>query len=91
MFGEMTGVVGGWLHLQSVSTIKRDTSPFNFQSNVIFLKFLQQPMAISNFISDVFREITRCEGGGGYLLSDKELLITSPMSPFEVYTIILSM
>ena len=33
---------GGLVALQSLSTIKKGTSPLNFQSNEPFLKFLQQ-------------------------------------------------
>jgi hypothetical protein len=33
---------GGLIALQSLSTIKKGTSPLNFQSNESFLKFLRQ-------------------------------------------------
>jgi hypothetical protein len=42
VFGEKVGVKGGLVALQSLSTIKKGTSPLNFQSNEPFLKFLRQ-------------------------------------------------
>ena len=50
--------------LQSLLTIKKGLSPFNFQSNELFSKFLRQQMAISQFLSEAFRENARFEGGG---------------------------
>jgi hypothetical protein len=38
----MVGVRGGLVALQSLLTIKKGISPFNFQSKELFLKFLQQ-------------------------------------------------
>ena len=61
-FWELMGVGVGLVALQSLLTYKKDTSLFNFQSNGPFSKFLQQQMAISKFLSDVFWENTRCEG-----------------------------
>ena len=49
----------------STLTIKMGTSPFNFPSNELILKFLRQQMSISKFISDVFQKNTRCWGEGG--------------------------
>jgi hypothetical protein len=37
VFGEKLGVRGGLIALQSLSTIKKGTSPLNFQSNDSFL------------------------------------------------------
>jgi hypothetical protein len=42
LFGEKVGVRGGVVALQSLSIIKKGTSPLNFQSNEPFLKFLRQ-------------------------------------------------
>ena len=39
VFGEMMGVIGALFALQSLSTIKKGTSPFNFQSNEPFWSF----------------------------------------------------
>jgi len=39
---EMVGVRGVLVVLQSISTIKEGNSPFNFQSNELFSKFLRQ-------------------------------------------------
>ena len=55
--------------LQSLSPIKNNTNPFNFESNKPFSKFLRQQMAGSKFLSDTFRENTKC-GRGGHLPSD---------------------
>ena len=41
VFGEKVGVRGGLVSLHSLSTIKKGTSPLNFQSNERFLKFLR--------------------------------------------------
>jgi predicted transcriptional regulator len=40
VFGEMVGVEGVLIAFQSLSTIKKGTSPLNFQSNESFAKFL---------------------------------------------------
>ena len=58
VFEEMMGVGGGLVALQSLSTIKKSTSPFNFQSNELFYKFMRQQMAITKFLSYAFRENT---------------------------------
>jgi uncharacterized membrane protein len=42
VFGEMVGVEGVLVAFQSLSTIKKGTSRFNFQSTEHFLKFLRQ-------------------------------------------------
>ena len=42
VFGEMMGMGGEFVALQSHSTIKRGTSSINFQLNELFLKFLRQ-------------------------------------------------
>jgi hypothetical protein len=42
VFGEIVGVRGGLVALQLLSSIKKSTSPFNFQSSEPFLKFLRQ-------------------------------------------------
>ena len=39
MFGEKVGVRGGLVAFKSLSTIKKGTSPYNFQSNEPFLSF----------------------------------------------------
>ena len=57
--------VRGLAALRSLLTNKKGTSPFNFQSNEPFLKFLQQQMTIPKFLSDAFQENTRCRGGRG--------------------------
>ena len=61
-------VRGGLVAVQSLSTLKRETIPFNIQSNEPFSKFLQL-LVISKFLSDAFRENTKClwgcVGGGG--------------------------
>ena len=44
VFGEMVGVGGVLVAFQSLPTIKKDISPFNFQLNEPFLKFLRQPL-----------------------------------------------
>ena len=36
VFGEMVGVGGGLVAIRSLSTIKKGTDPFNFQSNELF-------------------------------------------------------
>ena len=59
MFGEMMRVGGGLVALQSLFTIEKGTSQFNFQSNERFSKFLRQKIAISKFRSDVFQENTK--------------------------------
>jgi hypothetical protein len=41
-FGEMVGLEGVLVAFQSISTVKKGTSHFNFQSNEPFLKFLRQ-------------------------------------------------
>ena len=55
---------GGLVAIQSLLINTKYTSPFNFQSNEPFLKFLRRQMSISKFLSDAFRENTRCEGVG---------------------------
>jgi hypothetical protein len=42
VFGEMVGVDGGLDAFQSLSTVKKGASHFNFESNEPFLKFLRQ-------------------------------------------------
>ena len=42
MFGEKLSVRWGLVAFQSLSTIKKGTSPLNFQSNAPFFKFLRQ-------------------------------------------------
>ena len=61
-FEEMPGVGGGLATLQSLWAIKKGTSPFNFLSNELFLKFLRQQIAISKFLSGAFRENMRYGG-----------------------------
>ena len=56
--GRRSGVVA----LQSLFINKKGTSPFNFQSNEPFSKFLRQQMNISKFLSDIFRDKTRLGG-----------------------------
>ena len=68
VFGEMVGVWGGLVILQSFLTIIKDSSPFNFQLNELFSKFLRQQMAISKLVS-AFREKYE-KWGGGYPNSD---------------------
>ena len=52
VFGQMVGAGGGLVAVQSVSTINKGASPFNFQSNELFSKFPRQQMAIKkNFFS----------------------------------------
>ena len=68
VFGKTVSVEGGLVALQSpLLTIKRGTSPFNFQLNELFLKFLWQQMAISKFLSDGFQGNTWCIGGRGLI------------------------
>ena len=62
VFGEILGVGGGLVALQSFSTTKKDTNPFNVQSNELFLKFSRQQTAILKFLSDTFWENTRLGG-----------------------------
>ena len=50
MFGETVGVGGGLVARQSLPTIRKWTSPFNFQLNEPFLKFLWKQKAISKFL-----------------------------------------
>ena len=80
----------GLVALQSLSTIKKGTRPFNFQSNEPFLEFLRQQIALSKFLSDAFRENTRYGRGEGIhpaitlnLESALKLLISNPMSPLR--------
>ena len=84
----------GFVALKSFLTIKKGTSPFNFQSNELFLKFLWQQMAISTFPSDTFWEDTR-RGSGVYtpwslwiLKRAQEHLVSNHYS--RVFTITLS-
>ena len=42
VFGELVGGRGGLVALQWLSTIKKRTGPFNFQSNDFSLKFVRQ-------------------------------------------------
>ena len=49
VFGEMMGVGGGLIPLQSLSKIQNGTGSFNFQSKELLSKFLRQQMAISKF------------------------------------------
>jgi len=61
-FGEILGVGGGLNAPQTLLTIKKGTSPLDFESNELFSKFLLQQMVISKFLSDVFWKNTRCGG-----------------------------
>jgi len=61
-FGGLVTQGEGLVALQSLSSIKKSTSPFNFQLNEHFSKFLQQQMTISKFRSDAFQENMRCGG-----------------------------
>ena len=56
VLGEIVGVWGGLVALQSLLIIKKGNGSFNFLSNKLFLKFLRQQMAISKFLSDAFLE-----------------------------------
>ena len=64
----MVGVERGIVALYSLLIIEKGSSPFNFQSNKPFLKFLRQQMAISKFISDGYRDSSMrvCVCGGVY-------------------------
>jgi hypothetical protein len=42
VFGKMLGMQGGLFALQSLSTIKKGSYPFDFESSEPLLKFLQQ-------------------------------------------------
>ena len=55
---------GGVVALQSLLTNKKDTIPFNFQSNEPFSKFLRQQRTISKFLSHALRENLRLGGVG---------------------------
>ena len=57
------GLGGGLIALQSLSTIRKGTSPFNSRSNELFLIFLRQQMAISKFLSHAFWENMKCVEG----------------------------
>ena len=71
---------GSWFAaLQLLSTVEKDTDTFNFQSNELFSKFLRQQKAISKFLSDAFRENTRCRA---YLPSFKDT-ISGPFNYVE--------
>ena len=59
VFWEMVGMWRGLAPLQSLLTLKRDTSPFNFKSNEPFSKFLWQQIAMSKFLYVAFQENTR--------------------------------
>ena len=95
VFWGIDGREGGLVAIQSLFTNKKCTSPFNFQSNEPFFK-------VSTTINGHFKISSRCilgkyEAGGGvhppiFWIFERalELSITSPMSPSEVYTIILS-
>ena len=52
VFGEWWAGEEGLVVLQSVSTFKKGTSPFSFQSNKLFSMFLRQQRAISKSLSD---------------------------------------
>ena len=65
VFGEMMGMGEGLAALQSLLHIKKSTSPFNYQSNDLFPKFLRQQVAISKFLSGAFRENAEVLGGRG--------------------------
>ena len=64
----------GLVTLQLILSIRKGTSPFHFQSNEPFSKFLQRQMTILKFLSHAFRENKRClcvcVCGGGYPPSD---------------------
>ena len=64
VLGEMLGMGRVLVPLQSLWTIKNDTSLFNFQSSERFPKFLRQKKAISKYLSDVIQENKRCQRGG---------------------------
>ena len=63
LLGEILGVGGGFVALQTLPTIKKDTNPFSFQSNEPFSKFLLQQIAILKFLSDIFQEKYEVWGG----------------------------
>ena len=94
VFGKMMGVRGRLVALQTISTIKKGTSPFNFQSNGSFSKFLRQHVTISEYLPDASQESTKCMcvcvGGVSTLRSLSilkralELLITNPMGPVRI-------
>ena len=67
MLLEIVGAGGGLGAPRSLSSMKKNTSPLNFQYNELFSMFLLEQMAISEFLSDKFRENTRF---GGYRPSD---------------------
>ena len=64
VFGEMVGLGGRLVALQLLSTIKKGTSPFSFQLNEPFSKFVRHQIPISKFLSEKLRENTRFRGGG---------------------------
>ena len=79
----------GLIALQSLLTNKKRPSPFTFQLNKPFLKFLWQQMAISKFLSYVYWENRRCEEVSilqslWTLQRALELLITNPISPLQI-------
>ena len=53
---------GGFFTLHSLFTTKKDTGPFNFQSNELFSQFLRQKMAVTKFLLYGFLENKRCGG-----------------------------
>ena len=62
LLGEMMGLGGDLVALQSFSTIQKGTGSFSFQSNELFSKFLRLQIAISNFYQMYFGKI---QGLGG--------------------------
>ena len=64
VFGEIMGLGGGLVALQSLLTIRMGASPFNFQLIELFSKFLRQKMAISKFPSYAVLENMMCKGEG---------------------------
>ena len=78
-----------WAVLRSLLTIKKGTSPFNFQLNELFSMFPRWQRAITKFIQEIFRKTTRYGGEGIIPLitlnfeKALELLIINPMNTFQ--------